>query len=119
MKRVLVVDDERDIAEALSAVLETEGYTPSTRGDGFACLEAVREQRPDLILLDIMMPRLDGFGVLEQLEAEALDVPVVMMSAVRPAQRLAQYESRLAGFMKKPFELDVLLDKIEAVIGRP
>jgi two-component system response regulator MprA len=110
MTRILVVDDELDIAEAVRAVLEAEGYQVDTAADGGQCLEMLRREPPDLLLLDVMMPGIDGFGVLERMRSEELRVPVVMMSAVRSSDRLSQY--RIEAFLKKPFHLGTLLETV-------
>jgi|SRR5690625_271056 len=110
MTQILVVDDEVDIAEALRAVLEAEGYQVEIAVDGEQCLRLLREKQPDLLLLDVMMPVVDGFGVLEQMHKDQLQVPVVMMSAIRPDKRLADYG--VEDFLKKPFQLETLLETV-------
>ena|SRR5690625_4574777 len=115
MTRILVVDDELDIAEAVRAVLEAEGYQVDTASDGGQCLDALHQQRPDLLLLDVMMPVLDGFGVLEAMRARNMDVPVVMMSAIRPDGRLAEYQVK--EFLKKPFHLETLLEAVDRALA--
>lgn len=115
MKRILVVDDEIDIAEAIRAVLEIEDYHVDTAGDGTECLQFLQSGTPDLILLDVMMPGLDGFEVLERMHAEGYTVPVVMMSAVKPDRKPATYP--LKAFMKKPFHLDTLLDTVAGAMA--
>lgn len=110
MTHILVVDDELDIAEAVRAVLEGEGYVVETAADGSQCLEMLRRQKPDLMLLDVMMPGLDGFGVLERMRSDGMHLPVVMMSAIRPDSRLGEYD--IKAFLKKPFHLETLLDTV-------
>lgn len=116
MKRILVVDDELDIALAVRAVLEAEGYQVDTAANGSECLAMLRRALPDLLLLDVMMPLVDGFGVLEQMREEGLQAPVVMMSAIRPDRRLADY--RIEAFLRKPFQLDALLEVVDRVLER-
>jgi two-component system OmpR family response regulator len=115
MTQILVVDDELDIAEAVRAVLEAEGYEVETAADGAQCLETLRHRRPDLVLLDVMMPGVDGFGVLERMRQDDVGVPVVMMSAIRPDNRLADYD--IKAFLKKPFHLETLLDTVETALN--
>lgn|SRR5690625_2828801 len=115
MKRILVVDDELDIAEAVRAVLEAEGHQVDIAADGNECLQMLRQRTPDLLLLDVMMPGLDGFGVLDQMHHEGLQVPVVMMSAIRPDRRLAEYE--VEDFLKKPFQLETLLNAVTEALA--
>jgi CheY-like chemotaxis protein len=116
MTRILVVDDELDIAEAVRAVLEAEGYKVEIAADGSQCLRMLREQKPDLLLLDVMMPVIDGFGVLDEMKSQSLQIPVVMMSAIRPEGRLATYE--VQAFLKKPFQLETLLEAVAGALGR-
>lgn len=115
MTRILVVDDELDIAEAVRAVLEAEGYQVEIAADGSQCLQMLRRQKPDLLLLDVMMPVIDGFGVLDEMRSENLRVPVVMMSAIRPDGRLAEYGVEV--FLKKPFQLETLLEAVDSALG--
>lgn len=116
MKRILVVDDELDIALAVRAVLETEGYQVDTAANGSQCLEMLRAEKPDLLLLDVMMPLVDGFGVLKQMREERLQVPVVMMSAIRPDNQLD--DQQVEAFLRKPFQLDTLLEVVDRVLER-
>lgn len=115
MTRILVVDDELDIAEAVRAVLEAEGYQVDTASDGGQCLQELQRLQPDLLLLDVMMPVIDGFGVLEQMQVEGIQVPVVMMSAIRPDSRLAEFE--IKAFLKKPFHLETLLETVDRALA--
>ena len=114
MKRILVVDDETDIAEAIKAVLEMEDYRVETARNGRECLAYLSAGKPDLILLDVMMPGMDGFEVLERMQTEGYNVPVVMMSAVQPGRSLSRYG--LKTFMRKPFTLDSLLESVEQAL---
>lgn len=115
MTRILVVDDELDIAEAVRAVLEAEGYQVETAADGSECLQVLQAAPPDLLLLDVMMPVLDGFGVLEEMRSADMSVPVVMMSAIRPDSRLAEYQ--IKAFLKKPFHLETLLETVDRALA--
>lgn len=115
MTRILVVDDELDIAEAVRAVLEAEGYQVETASDGGQCLQELRRQQPDLLLLDVMMPVVDGFGVLESMQSEGMQVPVVVMSAIRPDSRLAEH--KVKAFLKKPFHLETLLETVDRALS--
>ncbi len=104
---VLVVDDERHIVDLLTELLEDEGYRVVSSYDGVDALAIVQAQDPDLVLADIMMPRLDGLALLNRVRERDLTLPVVLMSAaVTPRIQEAPYIS-------KPFDLDVLLDMLE------
>lgn len=115
MKRVLVVDDEFDLAEAAQLILEAEGYEVITAGDGLEALHRLEEHQPDLVLTDMMMPRLDGRGMIEQMQAHPRwrEIPVVLMSAVRPA-----LPAGTRSFLKKPFDLDELTDTVNTQLQR-
>jgi DNA-binding response OmpR family regulator len=104
----LVVDDERSIVDMLIDFLSDEGYSVSGAFDGVAALQRVHDDAPDLILADIMMPRLDGLGLLVRIRAEYDDIPVVLMSAAM-IPHLAQVP-----YIAKPFDLDDLLMVVEA-----
>jgi CheY-like chemotaxis protein len=105
---VLVVDDERGIVTLLSDLLADEGYRVVSAFDGISALQRIRDEQPDLVLADIMMPRLDGLSLLNRIREEHGAVPVVLMSAaVTPITREAPY-------IAKPFDLDELLDLVDA-----
>lgn len=109
MKRILLVDDELSILEALEDVLTSEGYRVEVARHGEEALRALAEVRPDLILMDLMMPVMDGHTLLHRLrDSEFRSIPVVVMSAGR-----FNGPSTLAPpFVAKPFELDHLLATI-------
>jgi CheY-like chemotaxis protein len=119
MKTILVADDEFDMTSTLRAILEGEGYRVETCIDGRAALEQVRASRPDLVLMDVMMPLISGFEVLHAMrQTPGLDaVPVVLMSSIPPGVRREDY--RWQAFLRKPFGLDVLTKTVEKLIGRP
>ena len=107
-RTVLVVDDERYIVDLLTDLLDDEGYRVISASDGLAALQKVQEEVPDLILADIMMPRLDGLTLLTRIRAEHSEVPVVLMSAaVTPIMHEVPY-------IAKPFDLEDLLDIVDA-----
>jgi two-component system, OmpR family, response regulator len=117
--RVLVVDDEPNIAELISTALRYEGFETRSAGDGAAALEALRDYAPDLIVLDVMLPDLDGFEVQSRLRAEGRTVPVLFLTA-RDA-----VEDRVRGltlgaddYMTKPFSLAELVARVHAVLRR-
>jgi CheY-like chemotaxis protein len=111
-QRILVVDDELDILHAVAGILEDEGYEVIACGSGREALAALSLARPSLILLDVMMPYMSGYEVLDSMKAmPALDgVPVVLMSAVEPNhKRSASWKA----FLRKPFHLDKLLATVK------
>ncbi len=112
MKRLLIVDDEAAILEALQDVLSLEGYEVVTAYNGAEGLRRVHEAQPDLVLLDLMMPVMDGREMLRRLrEDPTLDgLPVVVMSA----GRISEDERRAASAtLAKPFELEALLETLQ------
>ena len=119
MKTVLVADDEFDLAETLRAILAGEGYAAEVCSDGRSTLARLREHKPDLLLMDVMMPLLSGYEVLRALRQDpGLDgIPVVLMSAA-PA-RVKPTDFRWDGFLRKPFTLQALLETVARLIGQP
>ncbi len=117
MKTILVVDDEYDIVEILQDILEGEGYRVIGATDGRQGLEIVAKDRPDLILLDLMMPIMGGLDMLDRLRASAEhnSIPVVLMSAAQTALDSRQYDDLV--FLAKPFQLENLMDAIMETIG--
>jgi CheY-like chemotaxis protein len=119
MALIFVVEDEPAIAEVLRDLLEMEGYAVATAGDGHAALRRLGEVRPALVLSDLMMPRLDGWGLCRALQADARyqAIPVVLMSA--GAAPDGADGCAYAAFLSKPFEVDTLLTTIRRVAGGP
>ncbi|MBZ4401201.1 response regulator [Myxococcus sp. MISCRS1] len=116
MKTVLVVDDEMDIADAVKSILEDEGYRVVTCANGREALDCLEEVRPDLIIIDVMMPVMNGFEALRAIRQreEFAGLPVLIMSAIDPSVRPAEYD--WAGFLKKPFSLSHLLEQVHKLV---
>lgn len=118
MKRILVVEDEPEIQELLSAYLRHEGYSVTVAGDGIEALDRFRAGQFDLVLLDIMLPKIDGFGVCELIRREST-VPIVMLTALDgEAEQLKGFDLQIDDYVTKPFSMPVLLRKIAAVLRR-
>ena len=118
---VLLVDDERSIRTICRVNLEGDGLTVSEAADGSQALEAVREARPSLVLLDVMMPGIDGWSVAEQLAAdeETRDIPVVFLSArAAHEDRLRAQELGAVGYVVKPFDPLQLSGTVREVLAR-
>jgi two-component system alkaline phosphatase synthesis response regulator PhoP len=119
-KKILVVEDDQDLAELLSFNLRNAGFAIGTAGDGVEALKKARSAVPDLILLDLMLPELDGFAVCEILRrdpATAL-VPIIMLTAMSgELARVAGLEAGANDYMTKPFSLRQLLARVEAILG--
>ncbi len=124
MAKVLVVDDEPDIVLFLQVNLELSGHEVTTAADGVAALEQVRHDRPDVVILDVMMPRLDGWGVLDRLKSDADEsvrtVPVVMLTALDTDQDQARggIEGAIR-YLTKPLTPDDLMAAVDDVLGGP
>ncbi len=120
MKRILVVDDDANICSILKYKLEKEGYEVLLASDGFSTLEKARAERPDLIILDIMMPKMDGFETLRRLKSDSktLPIPVIVLTVLRgEANRVRSRELGAVGFISKPFSLRKLVSEVRGVIG--
>jgi CheY-like chemotaxis protein len=119
MTTVLIVEDEAPIAALLAALFTDEGYRVVTARDGQEGLERLAAERPDLVLSDIMMPRLDGIGLCHQMQAEPAyhAIPFIFMSATPRA--LPADGCRYAAFVAKPFALDQVLDTVTRVLAGP
>jgi CheY-like chemotaxis protein len=111
--RVLIVDDDQDIRETLELLLVTEGYDVKTARHGLEALEVLRGWLPSLIVLDLMMPELDGWGFRARQVSHELwaTIPVIVLSATHELQRQAEVLGA-AAVVQKPFDLDGLLGTI-------
>ena len=110
MARILIVDDDLGIRELLDEILETEGYEILQAANGVQALELARAEQPDLILMDLMMPMLDGADAMAILkhDSRTRDIRIIAMSAGRNLRH--QVDAVLAdSFLAKPFDLDTLL----------
>ena len=119
MQRILIIEDERPMRTALADLLTAEGYRTLAAADGERGLELALAEKPDLILLDIMMPKLDGFAVCAELRRLAVAVPVLMLTAK------GQIEDRVNGldagaddYLVKPFSTEELLARVRALLRR-
>jgi two-component system response regulator MprA len=117
--RLLVVDDEPALREALQSSLEFEGYKIVTANDGQAALEELAGEPYDAVLLDVMMPRLDGLTACRRLRASGNHIPVLMLTA-RDAvgDRVSGLDAGADDYLVKPFELDELLARVRALLRR-
>jgi two-component system response regulator MprA len=117
--RLLVVDDEPALREALQSSLEFEGYKVVTANDGQQALDALAAEPYDAVLLDVMMPRLDGLTACRRLRGSGNHVPVLMLTA-RDAvgDRVSGLDAGADDYLVKPFELDELLARVRALLRR-
>lgn len=118
-KHILVVDDEPDLVEMLKLQLEAKGYKVTTASDGQEALEKVREIKPDLVLLDIMMPKMDGYQVCRMIkfDDELKHIAVVMLTArVQERDQKTGEEVGADAYLTKPFEYRDLLAKVAELL---
>jgi two-component system, OmpR family, alkaline phosphatase synthesis response regulator PhoP len=126
--KILVVDDDPEIREAISLILEANGYKVVTAQDGIDGLNKLKEDKPDLMILDLLMPRLDGFGVCKELKdprwAKYARIPIIILSSVREDASKRRYELEtgvqldVADYVEKPIEHTVLLERIGKVLKK-
>ena len=116
--RILVVDDDPEIASFVKRGLAYEGYTVDTAVDGSEALTKAREKEPDLVILDIMMPGIDGLEVAKRLR-QGGDVPIIMLTAKGTVvDKVTGLESGADDYLVKPFALDELLARVKALLRR-
>ncbi len=117
--RLLVAEDDAEIRQALVRILTYEGYEVVTASDGAAALEAIREHEPDAILLDVMMPFVDGIGVCQRIRERGDRTPVLMLTARHEtSDRVAGLDAGADDYVTKPFELEELLARVRALLRR-
>jgi two-component system OmpR family response regulator len=117
--RVLVVDDETNIVELLAVSLKFQGFEVHTATSGPAALDRARELRPDAVILDVMMPGMDGFGVLRRLRADGIDAPALFLTARDSLQDKVTGLS-LGGddYVTKPFSLEEVVARLRVILRR-
>ena len=119
MERILIIEDETPMRTALADVLAGEGYRPLTAADGECGLRKAVEEKPDLILLDIMMPKLDGYAVCAELRRLENPVPVLMLTAKGQVEdRVTGLDAGADDYLVKPFSTEELLARVRALLRR-
>lgn len=118
MSKILVVEDDRNLLDTISYNLKKEGYQPLTAADGAAALEITRLEKPDLIIMDIMLPQIDGFEVCRILRKETA-VPIIMLTArIDETDKIVGLDTGADDYMTKPFSLRELLARVRALLRR-
>jgi len=125
-KKILIVDDDPDLVEAVSSILESKGYDVVAAYGGVEGLEKARTERPDLIVLDVMMPDKDGYQVCKELKAdpECRSIPILLLTAVVSKISTTRYtqqmgmETEADDYIDKPVEPEVLVQRIEALLSK-
>jgi len=120
MKKILVVDDKPEVVQLVKATLEGEDYQVIDASDGREALEKIGKEKPDLVLLDVIMPKMDGFEVLTKVknDPQTKDIPIIMLTA--RGQKLDKDKGRRLGaqdYIVKPFSPSHLLRKIEEIMA--
>ncbi len=126
--KILVVDDDPDMRETLQIILESADYTVVTAEDGEQCLAKLKEEQPDLLILDLLMPRMDGFEVCKALKdprhAKYGRLPIIILSSVQEGVSQRRYELETGvrldvdDYVEKPIESSVLLDRVGKILKR-
>ena len=122
--KILVVDDDPDILDAITTILGTQPYTVDVARDGIECVDKVRAEVPDLIVLDLLMPRMDGFGVVRELRGNPryAEIPILILTSVREdaSRRRYELETGLAmdvqDYLEKPVAPQDLLDRVQNLL---
>jgi DNA-binding response OmpR family regulator len=120
-KKILVVDDEVDLVKTVSFSLEAEGYTVLVSYNGEDALNQARKENPDLILLDIMLPKLDGYKVCRLLKFDERykHIPVLMLTAkTQEKDKIVGMETGADEYIAKPFDMDELMEKIKTYLNK-
>lgn len=121
-KRILIVDDDRDLVQTLHETLTMEGFEAITANDGEQGLEMVARGKPDLIILDVMMPNKHGYQVAKELEAGGNSIPVIMLTGVAEQMRGTSFshaqalECQADDFISKPLNIEILLKSIRRLL---
>jgi len=119
-QRILIVDDEAAVADLIEAVLVGEGYTVAIARDGVQGILLARDWKPDLVLMDIMLPGIDGTTAIRRLKSDpaTAELPIVAMSAGRTIRRQSNELADADAALAKPFDIEALLAQIEFLLSR-
>ena len=127
-EKILIVDDDPDILDALAMILESRGYEVVTARDGVEGLANLKAETPDLMILDLLMPKMDGFGVLKELKdprwAKYAQIPILILTSVREeaSRRRYELETGLAlgvdDYIEKPMPPDTLLERVGRLLSK-
>ena len=118
MAKILVVEDNPDYQELLSNFLESTGHEITTAKDGAEAVERIENNQYDLVLLDLMLPKLDGYGVCQKIR-QSQDIPVIMLTALdSETHQMKGYDLQIDDYITKPVSMPLLIHKVEAVLRR-
>jgi len=126
--KILIVDDDPDITEALSMILESKGYQVCTATDGVEGLACLKADKPDMMILDLLMPKMDGFAVCKELQdprwSKYRNISILILTSVREEASRRRYELEtglelnVADYVEKPVSPDVLLDRVAKILKK-
>jgi DNA-binding response OmpR family regulator len=126
--KILLVDDDPDILDAVSMILESQGYQVVTAHDGIEALANLKAEKPDAMILDLLMPKMDGFAVCKELQdprwSKYRNMPILIMSSVREEASRRRYELEtglelnVADYVEKPISPDVLVKRVGKLIKK-
>ena len=126
--KILVVDDDPDILDALTMILESQGHQVTTARNGTDALDNLRAEKPDLMILDLLMPKMDGFAVCKELQdarwSKYRSMPILILTSVREEASRRRYELETSlelnvdDYVEKPIAPDILLERVKRLIER-
>jgi CheY-like chemotaxis protein len=118
-KKIVVADDEEEIIELLKFALEPQGYAVEGVSHGAHLLPRLKLDRPDLLILDVLLPGIDGYSLQLQMAQDAAtrDIPVIIITALPASRSLFEKFEQVKGFINKPFNTDVLVEQVRGIIG--
>jgi DNA-binding response OmpR family regulator len=127
-EKILLVDDDPDILDAISMILDSQGYQVVTARDGIEALASLRADKPALMILDLLMPKMDGFAVCKELQdprwAKYRDIPILILTSVREEASRRRYELETGleldvdDYVEKPVSPDILLERVGRLIKK-
>lgn len=127
-EKILVVDDDPDILDALTIILESQGYEVATARDGLEGLTTLKAEQPDLLILDLLMPKMDGFAVCKELNdprwSKFKNMPILILTSVREEAGRRRYELEtgleldIDDYVEKPVSPDVLLERVSQLLKK-
>jgi CheY-like chemotaxis protein len=123
---ILIVDDDPDILEGITTILETQPYRLATARDGIKCMEMIRSEKPNLLILDLLMPRMDGWGVIREMRSEPQfgDIPIMILSTVIEDASRRRYEletgmaMNVQAYIQKPAKPTELIQRVEKLLKK-
>jgi CheY-like chemotaxis protein len=123
---ILIVDDDPDILDGIITILETQPYRLATARDGIKCMEMIRSEKPDLLILDLLMPRMDGWGVIREMRSEPIfsDIPIMILSTVIEDASRRRYEletgmaMNVQAYIQKPAKPIELIQRVEKLLKK-